>query len=213
MKIIDVTLTLRPDMPTWPVQPAPSLTPHSRIAQGGSSNVSILSLGDHTGTHVDPPLHMLEGGYAAERLPLPPMFGLCRVLRYDGDGHIGAAWLERQSPPSSVSRVLFRTRNSEHWRRGDNEFDKTFTALDPTAGAWLAARDIVLVGVDYLSIEPFGSSPIGHPVHKALLGKDVIVVEGLDLHEVDPGDYDIACLPLKILDGDGAPARVVLMRR
>jgi arylformamidase len=204
---------LRPDLPTWPGEPGPKLVPHSRIAAGRSANVSILTLGDHTGTHVDPPVHMLEGGYGADRLPLPAMLGPCRVLRYDGQGHIGGEWLERQSLPASTARVLFRTRNSERWRAGQREFDQNFCALDQTAGRWLADREIVLVGIDYLSIEPFGSSPKGHPVHKALLRKGVVIVEGLDLHEVEPGEYDLACLPLKILDGDGAPARVVLTRR
>jgi arylformamidase len=213
MKIIDVTLTLRPDMPAWPGEPGPKLEPHSRIAAGRSANVSILTLGDHTGTHVDPPVHMLEGSSGADRLPLAAMVGPCRVLRFDGAGHIGADWLERQSLPPSATRLLFRTRNSDRWRRGETAFDKEFCALDETAGGWLAARDVVLVGIDYLSIEPFGSSPKGHPVHKALLGKGAVIVEGLDLHEVEPDEYELACLPLKILDGDGAPARVVLIRR
>jgi arylformamidase len=200
-------------MPTWPGEPGPKLEPHSRIAQGRSANVSILTLGDHTGTHVDPPVHMLEGGDGADKLPLDAMLGACRVLRFDGAGHIGASWLETQRIDSSVRRILFRTRNSERWRRGERAFDQGFCALDETAGRWLAARDVVLVGIDYLSIEPFGSSPKGHPVHKVLLGKGVVIIEGLDLHDVEPGDYDIACLPLSILDGDGAPARVVLTRR
>jgi arylformamidase len=155
---------------------------------------------------------MLEGGYGADRLPLDAMLGACHVLRFEGPGHIGAAWLERQTIAASARRILFRTRNSERWRRGETTFDKGFCALDETAGRWLAARDVVLVGIDYLSIEPFGSGPKGHPVHKALLGKGAVIIEGLDLHDVEPGDYEIACLPLKILDGDGAPARVVLMR-
>lgn len=212
LKILDVTLTLRPDMPTWPGEPGPKLAPHSRIAEGRSANVSILTLGDHTGTHVDPPVHMLEGGYGADRLPLAALLGPCRVLRYEGDGHIGAEWLERQSLPTAARRLLFRTRNSDRWRNGDVTFDRDFCALDETAGRWLAARETALVGIDYLSIEPFGSGPKGHPVHKALLAKGVVIIEGLDLHHVEPGDYEIACLPLKILDGDGAPARVVLTR-
>jgi arylformamidase len=213
VKIYDVTLTLRPDMPTWPGEPGPALRPHSRLADGAPANVSILTLGDHTGTHVDPPAHMLEGGAGVDRLPLAALLGPCRVLGYDGAGHIGADWLERQSLDPSVSRILLRTRNSERWRAGDTRFDQSFVALDETAGGWFAARGALLVGIDYLSIEPYGSGAKGHPVHKALLRKGIVIVEGLDLHDVAPGEYEIACLPLKIRDGDGAPARVVLLRR
>jgi arylformamidase len=212
MKIIDVTLTLRPDMPTWPGEPGPEIAPHSRIADGKAANVSILRFGDHTGTHVDPPLHMLEGTKGADELPLEAMLGPCRVLRYDGDTHITGDWIARQRLDRSVTRVLFRTRNSELWRQPAHPFAKDFIALDASAGDALAAMDVVLVGVDYLSVEPFGSSPKGHPVHKALLRKGVVIIEGLDLHAVDPGDYQIACLPLKIQHGDGAPARVILTR-
>ncbi len=213
MRIIDLTLSLRSDMPTWPGEPGPRIEPHSRIAQGKPANVSILTFGDHTGTHVDPPLHMLEDGYGVDEMPLDAMLGPCRVLRYEGEAHVSAAWLEGQSLPRSVTRVLFRTSNSELWRTPDHEFERSFIALDETAGQWLAERDVVLVGVDYLSIEPFGSSPKGHPVHKALLRQGVVIIEGLDLHAVEPGEYEIACLPLKIRRGDGAPARVVLIQR
>ncbi len=213
MKIIDVTLTMRPDMPTWPGEPGPRIEPHSRIAAGEPANVSILTFGDHTGTHVDPPLHMLEDGYGVDAMPLASLLGPCRVLRYDGQTHLSAAWLERQALPRSVTRVLFRTRNSELWRTPNHAFQRSFIALDETAGRWLADRGAVLVGVDYLSIEPFGSSPKGHPVHKALLRKGAVIIEGLDLHAVAPGDYEIACLPVKIQRGDGAPARVVLIQR
>jgi arylformamidase len=200
-------------MPTWPGEPGPRIEPHSRIADGGAANVSILTVGDHTGTHVDPPLHMLADGYGADELPLEAMLGPCRVLRFEGDGHISGAWLARQSLPRAVTRVLFRTRNSELWRTADHAFARDFVALDESAGRALADHGVVLVGVDYLSVEPFDSSPQGHPVHKALLRRGAVIVEGLDLQAVDPGDYEIACLPLKIQHGDGAPARVVLLRR
>lgn len=213
MKIIDVTLTLRPDLPTWPGEPGPKIVPHSRIADGKPANVSILTFGDHTGTHVDPPLHMLADGYGADELPLDAMLGPCRVLGYDGEGHITSAWLATQDLPPSVTRVLFRTRNSALWRTPDHAFERGFVALDESAGRALADHGVALVGVDYLSVEPFGSSPKGHPVHKALLRKGAVIIEGLDLHAVEPGDYELLCLPLKIQRGDGAPARVVLVRR
>jgi arylformamidase len=213
MRIIDVTLTLRPDMPTWPGEQGPVIEPHSRIADGRPANVSILTFANHTGTHVDPPIHMLEGAASVERMPLESMIGPCRVLRYDGRRSIDAAWLKGQNVPRSVTRLLFRTPNSELWRDPAHAFVKEFVALDETAATWCIEHGIVLVGVDYLSIEPFGSSPKGHPVHKTLLRRDVVIIEGLDLHEVEAGDYELVCLPVKIQHGDGAPARVVLLER
>ncbi len=213
MRIIDVTLTLRPDMPTWPGEPGPSIEPHSRIEEGKPANVSVITFADHTGTHVDPPLHMLEGTPGVDELRLEALVGPCRVLQHDGGTHVSGPWLDAQKIPRSVTRLLFRTRNSERWRAPTREFDKAFIALDESAARWCVDHGIVLVGIDYLSIEPFGSSPKGHPVHKTLLRKGVVIIEGLDLHAVEPGDYEVACLPLKVLHGDGAPARVVLIRR
>lgn len=214
MRIIDVTLTLRPDMPTWPGEQEPVITPHSRIAQGRSANVSIVSFANHTGTHVDPPIHFLEGAATVEELPLEAMLGPCRVLSYEGAAHMSAAWLDAQRIPREVMRLLFRTRNSELWGRDPaHAFVKEFVALDESAARWCVDHGVVLVGVDYLSVEPFGSSPKGHPVHKTLLRRNVVIVEGLDLHAVEPGDYELVCLPLKLQRGDGAPARVVLVQR
>jgi arylformamidase len=213
MKIIDVTLALRSDMPTWPGEPGPRITPHSQIAEGKPANVSILTFANHTGTHVDPPLHMLADGYGVDELPLEALLGPARVIGYESAAHISGQWLDRQRIPRTVTRFVFRTLNSDLWRAPNREFRKDFVALDETAGQWLADHGAVLVGVDYLSVEPFGSSPKGHPVHKTLLRRGAVIIEGLDLHQVEPGDYEIVCLPLKVLRGDGAPARVVLIER
>jgi len=213
VEIFDVTLSLRSDMPAWPGEPGPSIAPHTRIKEGRSANVSIVTFANHTGTHVDPPLHFFDSGAPVDELPLEAMIGPCHVLRYDARPHISAAWLEEQGVPPAVTRLLFRTRNSERWRDPTAPFVKDFVALDESAAGWCVERGVVLVGVDYLSIEPFGSSPKGHPVHKTLLRRGVVVIEGLDLHEVEPGAYEIMCLPLKLRGGDGAPARVVLARR
>lgn len=213
MRIIDVTLALRPDMPTWPGEQGPSVEPLRRIARGDSANVSLVSFGNHTGTHVDPPAHFLDGAGTVDELPLDAMLGPCRVLRYPDAAHVSAAWLDAQAVPRSVTRLLFRTRNSERWRDPAHAFVKEFVALDETAGRWCVDHGIALVGVDYLSVEPFGSSPKGHPVHRTLLRGGVVIIEGLDLHAVEPGDYELVCLPLKLHRGDGAPARVVLVQR
>lgn len=206
-------LTLRPDMPTWPGESGPTVEPLKRIARGDSSNVSLVTFGDHTGTHVDPPVHFLAGANAVDKLPIDALVGPCRVVGYGEDDHISATWLAAASIPRGTERVLFKTRNSELWRDGAHAFKEDFIALDETAAHWLVEAGVKLVGIDYLSIEPFGSGRIGHPVHHALLRAQVVIIEGLDLHDVAPGAYEIFCGPLKIAGGTGSPARVLLVER
>ncbi len=213
MRLIDVTLTMRPDLTSWPNEPGLEVKPHSRIADGKPANVSVLTFANHSGTHVDPPVHFLEGTRTVEDLSLDALVGPCRVVGYDGATHISSEWLERASLPRDAKRLLFKTRNSKHWRDPAHAFDREFVALDESAARWCVDHGIVLVGVDYLSVEPFGSSPRGHPVHKTLLRANVVIVEGLDLRAAEPGEYELVCLPLKILRGDGAPARAILIRR
>ena len=211
MRVHDVSLTLRPDMPTWPGEQGPRVEPLKRIARGNSSNVSVVTFGDHTGTHVDPPVHFIEGGYGVDRLPLEALLGPCAVVAHVADEHISEKVLEQAGIPAGTRRVLFKTRNSERWRDPRAPFDQEFIALDETAAHWLVRRGVTLVGIDYLSIEPFGSGKIGHPVHVALLRAGVVIIEGLDLRDVQPGSYDLLCGPLKIADGTGSPARVFLV--
>lgn len=213
MRVYDVTLTLRPGMPTWPGEDAPRIEPLKRMAKGDSSNVSLVRFGDHTGTHVDPPVHFLEGGATVEHLPLEPLVGPCRVVAYPDEDHISGQWLDGAGIAAGTQRVLFKSRNSERWRDPGAPFDRDFIALDETAAHWLVRAGVKLVGVDYLSVEPFGSGKLGHPVHVALLRAGVVIVEGVDLHEVEPGDYELFCGPLKIEGGTGSPARVLLVQR
>ena len=207
VSLIDVTLPLAPGMPVWPDEPEPVLTPLSSIANGDPANVSRLTLGTHTGTHVDAPRHFIEGGKSADALALSALCGPARVVRIQSSTSIGVAELTRLSL-DGVSRVLFQTRNGALWNaRG---FQKDFVYLEPGAAEWLVGRGVSLVGIDYLSIEQFGSHD--YPVHHTLLQAGVVIVEGLDLRSVAPGDYDLWCLPLKLVGADGAPARVLLSR-
>ncbi len=213
MKVHDVSLVMRAGMPTWPGEDGPKVSPLRRIARGDSANVSVVSFGNHTGTHVDPPVHFIDGANTVDRLPIDALVGPCRVVGYDGGGHVSAAWLDRAGIPATVERIVFRTRNSERWRERDRPFDRDFVALDRTAARWCVDRRLKLVGIDYLSIEPQGPEKEGYPTHKTLLGANVVIIEGLDLKDVRPGDYEIACGAIKFEGGDGAPARVFLIER
>jgi arylformamidase len=203
---IDVSLPLTANLPTWPGDPPFQLRRVQSIAAGDAANVSELSCVVHTGTHVDAPLHFIDGAAAVESLPLDALMGPCTVVGADpGQGELLPADLPRL--PDST-RILFRTPNSRRWSQPAAGFARDFAAVGEALAAELVRRGTRLVGVDYLSVEPFDSP--GHPVHKTLLAAGIVVVEGLDLSAVAPGPYELCCLPLKLVGSDGSPARVLL---
>jgi arylformamidase len=213
VKIHDVSLVLGPDMVTWPGEPAPRIEPLKRIAQGDSNNVSIVTLGDHTGTHVDPPLHFIEGANTVDRLPLDALVGQCLVVAFEGQGHVSGDWLDSAKIPKEAERLVFKTRNSARWADPTAAFTRDFTSINASGAKWCVDHGVKLVGIDYLSIEPQGPEKAGYPVHKTLLAANVVIIEALDLRNVSPGTYELVCAPLKIKDGDGSPARVFLIER
>jgi arylformamidase len=206
MRIHDVTVTISSEMPVYPGDPQIEITRTFSLEEGDVANVSHLSCGTHIGTHVDPPSHFVEGGIALDKLPLDVLIGPARVFDVGDVDVIDAATVE-QTALDGVTRVLFKTRNSRLWS-SPHEFQRNFVYLDAPAAEILVARGVKLVGIDYLSIEMFNFEQPA--THLALLSNDVIVVEGLDLSGVTAGDYELICLPIKIKDGDGGPARVVL---
>lgn len=209
--VIDVSLPISADLLVWPGNPGVEILPQQRIGDGDDANVSELRLGTHTGTHVDPPVHFVAGGAGIDRVPLDMLMGPAVVADARGlPGELGAAELEGLGVPEGTERLLLRTDNSELWRRLPAGFPADYTCLDVGGAEWILGRGIRLVGVDFLSVERRGTP--GHPTHKALLTNGVTIVEGLDLGEVEPGGYELRVLPLRIVDGDGGPARAVLVR-
>ncbi|TMC75046.1 MAG: cyclase family protein [Chloroflexi bacterium] len=211
MKIHDVSLVLRPDMVTWPGEPGPKIEPLRRIAKGDAANVSVVTLADHTGTHVDPPIHFLEGANTVDKLPLDALVGPCVVVGFDGPGHVSGDWLDHAMIPKGTQRLLFKTRNSARWADPTAPFTRDFSSINASGAKWCVDHGVKLVGIDYLSIEPQGPEKAGYPVHKTLLAANVVIIEGLDLRGVAPGQYELVCAPIKLLNGDGAPARVFLI--
>jgi arylformamidase len=210
MALIDVSLSIDEGLVTWPSDPGIEISRTRAISEGDSANVSELRFGSHTGTHIDSPFHFIEGGTTVSELDLDALVGPCHVCDLSRvEGHVGAADLEGTGLPSDARRVLLKTRNSAIWQSASPSFTEDYVALSEDGARWLVDRGVRLVGIDFLSIEPFGSD--GHPVHHALLGAGVVIVEGLDLGAVEPGPYGLACLPLKLTGLDGAPARTVLM--
>ncbi len=211
MKLYDISVTLEPGLPIWPGNPPFELERVNKIEDGASSNVSKLSLGAHTGTHVDAPVHFIPGASGVDTLPLDILTGQAKVVALDlPTGNVTAAALDAAHISPDTERLLLKTRNSELWRGGRHEFRADFAGITADGAEWIVARKIKLIGVDYLSVGPKGA---GRPTHEILLKAGVVVVEGLNLSKVEPGDYEFYCLPLKLKDSDGAPARAILIHR
>jgi arylformamidase len=209
MTIHDISLTLSPDLPTWPGDPGLELDLSESMDKGAHVNVTKISTSVHVGTHVDAPHHFLNDGRTVEQLPLDVLTGPCYVVQLpDGVEEITAEVLDRTEITSDMKRVLFGTRNSHLWAKGETKFQTDFVAIAEDGAEWLIERGIQLVGVDYLSVAPYGDSG---PTHHVLLKAGVVIVEGLNLSNVMRGFYDLYCLPLKIAGCDGAPARAILI--
>jgi arylformamidase len=207
-KMIDVTVPLSAELPVWPGDPAFRLEFTRRMADGQDCNLSRMSLGSHAGTHVDAPFHFVAGGTTVDELPLEILIGKARVVSIPVRDAIGREHLETLDLRDDI-RLLIKTRNSGSLRQA--AFHEDYVHLTPDAASYLAQAGLKLVGIDYLSVDPHPTAD--HPAHHVLLEAGVVVVEGLDLSQVEPGEYDMTCLPLRVAGADGAPARVVLKPR
>jgi arylformamidase len=206
MKLLDVSVPIGALLPTYPGNTPFSIEGIQRISQGGHANVSTLHLGAHTGTHVDAPWHFFSDGATTETLSLELLVGRARVIEITSR-RIAAEDLAGLDLSDDV-RVLFKTSNSRLW--GNPEFHADYVGVTESGAKYLVDHGIKVVGVDYLSVEQFHTP--GAPAHHALLGGGTIVIEGLNLRDVEPGVYEMICLPLSLVGSDGAPARVVLRR-
>jgi arylformamidase len=189
----------------WPDDPPIELVRTMDVAKGDPATVSRLSLGVHSGTHVDAPVHFLAEGAGVDAIPLDRLLGEARVVEVGEGPSIGAAQLLPLDPRPG-ERLLFKTLNSARCWKADR-FLPDFVHLSVEAAALLAERQVRTVGIDYLSI---AGTEEGVPTHVALLEKGICIIEGLDLSSVQPGSYELICLPLRLAGADGAPARVLL---
>lgn len=206
-RFLDVSVSLAEGTPTYPGNPAFEMQPVKRIAEGASSNVSRLVMGTHTGTHVDAPRHFFDDGTGTDALALDMLIGRARVVDLPRRGGISADDLAAAGLREDL-RVLFKTPNSALWNGGG--FRQDYTHLSEGGARYLVDQGFKLVGIDYLSVEEFKKA--GAPAHRALLSAGVVIIEGLNLSDVEPGMYELYCLPLRVAGSDGAPARVVLKR-
>jgi arylformamidase len=208
--IYDVTVPISNGMPTWPGDPQVEIRDWRSLSAGDGANLSTLRFGAHTGTHVDAPAHFIEGAAKLESLPLDVLIGDAQVIEVPDDRcAIDEEFVLAHCAPG-IARILFKTHNSGFWSETKPAFHTDFTYLDLPAAKTLVQRGMKLVGIDYFSIDKFGSPK--HETHLALLSHGVVIVEGLNLSDVPAGRYELICLPLRLRSnlGDGAPARVVL---
>lgn len=206
----DLTIGVHAGLPVWPGDPSVTLSRLSHLEDGDSATVHHLTLSTHTGTHVDAPAHFVVGAPGVVDVPWEGLVGPAVIMDTGEAPVVTAKVLDALGSTLSRQRiVLFKTRNSHLNFWAHTEFRRDFTALDLSAAEWLLAHDIRGVGIDYLSIEPFGSRATGHAVHFCLLQAGVAVIEGLDLRGVGPGSGRFTCLPLKLRDAEGAPARAI----
>lgn len=206
--IYDVSMEIHPRMVVWPGDDGITLERTQSMEQGAHCNLSRIACGAHTGTHVDAPLHFLPGGKSVDKLRLDILCGQAWIADFRGVNRIGAEDLDAVAIPAGVERLLLKTENS---RRSKNEveFSADYAGLDESGAEWIVRRGIRLLGHDYLSIAVRDQTG---PVHRILLGADVILVEGLRLEEVPAGECRFYCLPLKLMGSEGAPARAIVVR-
>ena len=205
MKLIDITVPVEATVPVYPGNTPFTLEAIKRVARGDSSNVSTIHMSAHSGTHIDAPRHFFDDGPGVEGLPLEMLMGRARVIELTTRKGIVPDDFAGLDLSEDV-RLLIKTANSRLW--GSPEFHKDYVGVTEAGAKFLVERGVKVVGVDYLSVEQFKTP--GAPAHHVLLGSGTIVIEGLNLRDVEPGIYDMICLPLRIVGADGAPARVLL---
>lgn len=205
---IDISIALHNDMVHWPGDPPFQRDEVLRMANGDVCNVSKITTSVHVGTHMDAPHHFIQGGTGMDSMPLEAGIGLARVIAIADPELIRIREVE-QHRIRPGERILFRTRNSDRaWN--SNDFQESFVHIPADTAKYLAGTGVQTVGVDYLSVGGFQTD--GPQTHEALLGAGIWIIEGLNLATVEPGQYDLVCLPMKIMGSDGAPARAVVRR-
>ncbi|MCS4193414.1 arylformamidase [Salinibacter ruber] len=208
--LIDISVSLDESLPIWPDSPGFELQPLQTREEAGQARVSRLACDVHTGTHIDAPYHFVPDGSTIEQLPIEATVGRAVVTRVpDAVTTITARTLDELGIPESTTRLLFRTKNSSFWSDYGSVFQAEYAALSPGAATWIVDHGIRCVGVDYLSVQHYEDGP---ETHQILLREGVVIIEGLDLSDVSPGDYELLCLPIKIAGSEGAPARAALRK-
>jgi arylformamidase len=207
MKIYDITVALSEVSTVYPGDPRVRIDSLTRLSLGDEANVSRITMSTHSGTHLDPPRHYSDNGISVDRIPLSMLIGQALVVEIPGIKAITTDDLCR-FPIRGEERLLLKTANSQLW--SVPAFCADYACLTPDSARFLVETGVKLVGIDYLSVERLDGDG---EVHRILLENGIVILEGLNLGGVAAGSYELVCLPLKISEGDGAPARAVLISR
>lgn len=206
--LVDISVALGDGLAVWPGSAGVRVRRTTDLEAGDAVTVTDLALDVHAGTHVDAPAHFLRGGATVESLPFDALIGPAWVADFPDAEAIDATTLAAARIPEGTRRLLLRTRNSRRWSRRE-PFHPDFVAITADAARWIVERGFLLVGNDYLSIQRYGDGPETHTI---LLRRGVVVLEGINLTDVEPGPWELICLPLLLPGAEGAPARAVLRR-
>jgi arylformamidase len=206
VEIFDISQTLQEGIDVWPGDPEFRMHRISGIQNGQGANVSAVHMGTHTGTHLDAPLHLDDAGSGVESVPLHHLIGPVRLLEFNSDDCIRVSDL-MPLDLQGVMRVLFKTSANE---TPESMLNKNYPFLSEDAAEYLVEKGIVLIGIEVPSVDAWNSEDL--PIHRILLKNNIAILEGLRLGAVPPGDYELICLPLKLVGCDGAPVRAILRR-
>ena len=205
---IDISVSIDENLAVWPGSSPVKFNQCKSINKGDNSNDTEWMASVHVGTHIDAPLHFLKNGPSVDQLDLTRLIGEARVVALPKKREITAADLKKAlAPYKNTKRLLLKTDNSRLWKTSPDKFHKDFVALTADAARWVVKQGIVLIGIDYFSIQRFKDGP---QVHRTLLRSGVVILESIDLFSVVPGRYDLICLPLKLKGIEAAPVRAVL---
>jgi len=208
-KWIDISVPLHTGMVHWPTDPSVNIERFADMNQGAVCNVSKLDMCAHAGTHMDGLNHFVKEGAPLDSVPFEALIGPCRVIEIKDDDCVKATELKRHQLRKG-ERILLKTGNStrDWW---EEDFDTKFIHISQEAAQHMVDCGIRTIGIDYLSVG--GYQRDGVQCHQVILGAGVWIIEGLNLTKVKPGPYDLICLPVKIRNSDGAPARAILRRK
>lgn len=204
MKIIDISLEINDEMPIYPGDTQFIKKPICTIDTSGCNMMELL-LSTHTGTHIDASYHFIKTGARIDEIELSTFIGKTQVIEVKGDT-IDAHVIEQSLKPE-IKRVLFKTSNSSLLK--SKSFSKNYVYLNDDGADSLVDKGIILVGIDYISIERFGTQTFS--VHKKLFKAGITILEGINLTHVEAKEYTLIAFPLKLKGLDGSPVRAVLI--
>lgn len=208
VRVYDITVPLDSSTVIWDDGTPPRLETLLDLARGDFATVTQFAMGSHSGTHTDAPAHFVSGAATIDKLSPEVLVGPALVVHHTGAGHITAEDVDALGITAAHDRVLFKTANER--LRDLPGFQRDFIALAESGAARLLELGVKLVAMDYLGIEPYEAGD-DCPTHKRLMSAGVVIVEGVDLREVPPGEYLLACAPLKLVGAEGAPTRAFLV--